>query len=170
MQVNMLEAKTQLSKLVEAALRGEEVVIANRGKPVVKLVKAEAPVKRKWGAWAGLMTDEQIEHAFSPEVEADMAREWIASLDRPIEAGSLHEGQLDMVVYYVPVDGGLLEVTATFAPKTGGDPLRIVMGLADSDSVAFSMPGHEDSLYAFSRSGEEVTASSGTEVHPRAER
>ena len=93
-----------------------------------------------------------------------------ATIDRPIEAGSLHEGQLDMVVYYVPVDGGLLEVTATFAPKTGGDPLRIVMGLADSDSVAFSMPGHQDSLYAFSRSGEEVTASSGTEVHPRAER
>ncbi len=47
MQFNMLEAKTQLSKLVEAALRGEEVVIANRGKPVVKLVKAEAAVKRK---------------------------------------------------------------------------------------------------------------------------
>ena len=87
MQVNMLEAKTQLSKLVEAALRGEEVVIANRGKPVVKLVKAEAPIKRKWGAWAGLMTDAQIEHAFSPEVEAEMAREWIASLERPIDAG-----------------------------------------------------------------------------------
>lgn len=87
MQVNMLEAKTNLSKLVEAALRGEEVVIANRGKPVVKLVKADAPPKRKWGAWEGLITDEQIEHAFSPEVEADMAREWFASLDRPLEAG-----------------------------------------------------------------------------------
>ena len=40
MQVNMLEAKTHFSRLVEAALRGEEVVIANRGKPVVRLVKA----------------------------------------------------------------------------------------------------------------------------------
>ena len=87
MQVNMLEAKTQLSKLVEAALRGEEVVIANRGKPVVKLVKADAPVKRQWGAWEGLMTEEQLDHAFSPEVEAEMAREWIASLERPLEAG-----------------------------------------------------------------------------------
>lgn len=83
----MLEAKTQLSKRVEAAPRGEEVVIANRGKPVVKLVKAEALAARQWGAWEGLMTEEQIEHAFSPEVEAEMAREWIASLERPLEAG-----------------------------------------------------------------------------------
>lgn len=88
MQVNMLEAKTQLSKLVEAALRGEEVVIANRGKPVVKLVKAEVPaIKRVAGAWEGLMTEAQIDHAFSPEVEAEMAREWLESLARPIEAG-----------------------------------------------------------------------------------
>lgn len=87
MQVNMLEAKTQLSKLVEAALRGEEVVIANRGKPVVRLVKAEPPTRRRWGAWEGLMTEEEIEHAFSPAVEAEMAREWIAVLDRPIDAG-----------------------------------------------------------------------------------
>jgi len=87
MQVNMLEAKTHLSKLVEAALRGEEVVIANRGKPVVRLVKAEAAPKRKWGAWAGLMTEAEIDHAFSPEVEAEMARAWSASIDRPIDAG-----------------------------------------------------------------------------------
>ena len=87
MQVNMLEAKTQLSKLVEAALRGEEVVIANRGKPVVRLVRADAPIKRHWGAWKGLLTDEQLERAFSPEVEAEMAREWIASLERPLDAG-----------------------------------------------------------------------------------
>ena len=88
MQVNMLEAKTQLSKLVEAVLRGEEVVIANRGKPVVRLVKAEAPViKRVAGAWEGLMTEKQIDHAFSPEVEAEMAREWLDGLARPIDAG-----------------------------------------------------------------------------------
>jgi prevent-host-death family protein len=40
-QVNILEAKTQLSKLVEAALRGEDVVIAKRGKPAVRLVKVQ---------------------------------------------------------------------------------------------------------------------------------
>ncbi|MET3579283.1 hypothetical protein ABID19_002308 [Mesorhizobium robiniae] len=92
-----------------------------------------------------------------------------ATLGRPIEGGSLHEGNLDMVVYYVPVDRGLLEVTATFAPKIGGDPLRVVMGLADGDSVAFSLPGHQDSLYAFSRSGEEVMVSTETDMHLRAD-
>ena len=87
MQVNMLEAKTHLSKLVEAALRGEEVVIANRGKPVVRLVKADPPLKRVAGAWAGLMTEAEIDHAFSPEVEAEIAREWQVSLDKPLDAG-----------------------------------------------------------------------------------
>jgi prevent-host-death family protein len=87
MLVDMLEAKTQLSKLVEAALRGEEVVIANRGKPVVRLVKLEPGVRRRAGAWVGLMSDEEIDHAFSPEVEAELAREWQASLERPPDAG-----------------------------------------------------------------------------------
>ncbi|MDX8491776.1 hypothetical protein RFN29_09310 [Mesorhizobium sp. VK22B] len=92
-----------------------------------------------------------------------------ATIGRPIEASSLHNGRLDMVVYYVPADGGLLEVTATFAPKGGGDPQRVVMGLADRDSVAFSMPGYRGSLYAFSRSGEKVTVSTEADKHPRAD-
>jgi prevent-host-death family protein len=37
MQVTIHEAKTQLSKLIAAAERGEEVVIARRDKPVVRL-------------------------------------------------------------------------------------------------------------------------------------
>ncbi len=35
---NIHQAKSQLSKLVEQAERGEEVIIARAGKPVVKLV------------------------------------------------------------------------------------------------------------------------------------
>ena len=55
MQCNMLEAKNQLSKLVQAALAGEDVVIANNGVPVVRLVKIGAPdVTRKPGAWSAL--------------------------------------------------------------------------------------------------------------------
>jgi prevent-host-death family protein len=38
---NMHEAKTQLSRLVERAKAGEEIVIAQNGKPAVKLVKAD---------------------------------------------------------------------------------------------------------------------------------
>jgi len=35
---NIHEAKSQLSKLIESALAGEEIVIAKAGKPLVKLV------------------------------------------------------------------------------------------------------------------------------------
>jgi prevent-host-death family protein len=42
MQVNVLEAKNRLSQLIKAVQRGEDVVIANRGEPVVKLVPARA--------------------------------------------------------------------------------------------------------------------------------
>ncbi len=44
---NVHEAKTNLSQLIEAALRGEEVIIARRGVPAVKLVPAETPKDKR---------------------------------------------------------------------------------------------------------------------------
>ncbi len=47
-QVNLYEAKTRLSSLVERAANGEEIVIANAGKPMARLTAladAEAPVE-----------------------------------------------------------------------------------------------------------------------------
>ncbi len=41
--VNIHEAKTQLSKLVDRAARGESFVIAKAGKPLVKVVPIDAP-------------------------------------------------------------------------------------------------------------------------------
>lgn len=41
--VNMHDAKTQLSKLVEQAAKGEPFVIAKAGKPLVKVVALDAP-------------------------------------------------------------------------------------------------------------------------------
>jgi prevent-host-death family protein len=43
-QVNLYEAKTQLSSLVERAAKGEEIVIAKAGKPMARLV---APAKEE---------------------------------------------------------------------------------------------------------------------------
>lgn len=43
--VNIFEAKTQLSKLIEMAERGEDVVIARAGKPVVRITRLE-PAKK----------------------------------------------------------------------------------------------------------------------------
>jgi hypothetical protein len=90
------------------------------------------------------------------------------TVGRPIEGAVLHQGRLDMVVYYVPVAGDLLEVTATLAPKGGGEAQRVVMGLADGDSVAFAIPGYQDALYAFSRKGAAVMVSSenGASLQP----
>jgi prevent-host-death family protein len=42
--VNIHEAKTQLSKLVEEASNGEPFVIAKAGKPMVKVTALSAPV------------------------------------------------------------------------------------------------------------------------------
>lgn len=43
MQVNVHEAKSQLSRLIERVLAGESVTIARAGRPVVDLVIHEAP-------------------------------------------------------------------------------------------------------------------------------
>ena len=50
-QVNLYEAKTQLSALVDRAAKGEQIVIAKAGKPLAKLVPfaAEPAVARKPG-------------------------------------------------------------------------------------------------------------------------
>ena len=54
--VNMHEAKTQLSRLVALAAKGEGFIIAKTGKPLVKVVPLdphEAPVPRRLGFLAG---------------------------------------------------------------------------------------------------------------------
>ena len=51
---NLYEAKTSLSKLVDRAAAGEEIVIAKAGRPLAKLVPlGEARRKREPGGWEG---------------------------------------------------------------------------------------------------------------------
>ena len=47
MQVNVLEARNRLSQLIKAAQAGEEVVIANRGAPVARLVATVTAVSAR---------------------------------------------------------------------------------------------------------------------------
>jgi len=55
--VNMHEAKTRLSFLVKEALKGEDVIIANAGKPLVKLVPVQPSLEpRIPGRYKGLIT------------------------------------------------------------------------------------------------------------------
>jgi len=52
--VNIHEAKTQLSKLVDRAVKGETFVIAKAGKPLVKVSAIDAPpTPRRLGFLAG---------------------------------------------------------------------------------------------------------------------
>ena len=53
MTMNLYEAKTQLSSLVDAAAAGAEIVIAKNGKPMAKLVAYRARVMRKPGRLRG---------------------------------------------------------------------------------------------------------------------
>jgi prevent-host-death family protein len=47
--VNIHEAKTHLSRLLEEAVNGEDIVIAKAGKPKVRLVPVEPRPKRRLG-------------------------------------------------------------------------------------------------------------------------
>jgi prevent-host-death family protein len=52
--VNTHEAKTNFSRLLRRVALGEEIVIANRGVPVARLVPPARPTgERKLGAYAG---------------------------------------------------------------------------------------------------------------------
>jgi prevent-host-death family protein len=52
--VNLYEAKTQLSRLVEQAAKGEEIIIAKAGRPRARLVPMGRSGKpRKPGDWKG---------------------------------------------------------------------------------------------------------------------
>ncbi len=70
-QVNVQEAKTRLSQLLQAAEQGEDVVIARDGKPVVRLVPVGPPPLRPVGFVAGSVPD-----AFSDPLPEDELRAW----------------------------------------------------------------------------------------------
>lgn len=45
--INIREAKTHLSRLLEQVAEGEEVIIAKAGKPIARLMPLEAPPKKR---------------------------------------------------------------------------------------------------------------------------
>jgi prevent-host-death family protein len=54
--INVHEAKTHLSRILERVQRGEEIVLAKAGKPYVKLVAVRPVRKRKPGLLKGRVT------------------------------------------------------------------------------------------------------------------
>ena len=79
---NMHEAKTQLSRLVDKAIEGEEVIVARNGNPVARIVKYEPKPKRVIGSLKGkvwIAPGYDIV-ASDPEIVADFE----ASADAPL--------------------------------------------------------------------------------------
>lgn len=71
-QCNLYEAKTHLSQLVQAALDGEEVLIARAGKPAVRLVPVRSADKTV--GWGILSIDPAVlETGFDSDVENQVA-------------------------------------------------------------------------------------------------
>jgi len=70
MNVNLYEAKTQLSSLVERAARGEEIVIAKNGTPMARLVALPRTPrhKRKLGQLEGLVVLDGLDLPIDPEL------------------------------------------------------------------------------------------------------
>ena len=71
-QANLYAAKAQLSKLVQAALDGEEVWIARAGKPLVRLVPGTPhPPRQQRGCLQ--VNSQDLDQAFTPECDAQVA-------------------------------------------------------------------------------------------------
>jgi prevent-host-death family protein len=68
MVINVYEAKTKLSKLIDRAAKGEEIIIARNGRPVAKLIACDtSQVPRKLGLLAGRIRVAQDFDAPLPE-------------------------------------------------------------------------------------------------------
>ena len=73
--LNLYEAKTQLSRLVERAAKGEEIIIAKAGEPKARLVPLARPVKnRKPGDWKGRLV-------IGPDFDAPLPDDLLAGFE-----------------------------------------------------------------------------------------
>lgn len=73
--VNMHEAKTHLSRLVDRAAKGEPFIIAKAGKPLVKVVPLDAPTARipqRFDFLAGkIKVPDDFDSMFREEIEKE---------------------------------------------------------------------------------------------------
>lgn len=71
---NLYEAKSTLSRLVDRAAAGEEIIIAKAGKPKAKLTALSQPARRrKPGGWKGRMS---IARNFDAPLPDELQRAW----------------------------------------------------------------------------------------------
>lgn len=73
MQMNIAEAKAKLSELIAAAERGEEVILARGGHPVVRIVAA-FPTKPKFRFGVAAGEVDNVPDFIEPMAEDELAR------------------------------------------------------------------------------------------------
>ena len=79
-RVNVHEAKTNFSRLIDAAHAGETILVAKGGRPWARLMPLEAPVAvRQSGVLAGVLRVPPPEVLLEPLPEEDLA-----ALERPL--------------------------------------------------------------------------------------
>ncbi|MBV8736381.1 MAG: type II toxin-antitoxin system prevent-host-death family antitoxin [Alphaproteobacteria bacterium] len=81
MQVNILAAKNRLSQLVKAAQAGEDVVIANRGEPVARLVPVGPAPQAKTDAGSARAILDWLKNHTLPAYARRSAEEIDAAID-----------------------------------------------------------------------------------------
>ena len=77
--VNIYDAKTHLSELVDRAAAGEEIVIAKAGVPTARLVPLRAVHEARMpGRWAGVVR-------IAPDFDAPLSGELLSSFEGDAE-------------------------------------------------------------------------------------
>jgi len=71
--VNMHEAKSNLSRLVEEVEAGGEIILARAGKPVARLVPIRSSARRRLGRWKGKV---QMSDDFDAPLPAEELAAW----------------------------------------------------------------------------------------------
>ncbi|MBF0142417.1 MAG: type II toxin-antitoxin system Phd/YefM family antitoxin [Magnetococcales bacterium] len=71
---NLHDAKTHLSRLVNRAISGEEVVIARGNKPLVRLVPLTPPPKGR--VFGSLKTSGQVDDSFFDPLPEEESKAW----------------------------------------------------------------------------------------------
>ncbi len=75
-QVNLYEAKTQLSSLVERVAKGEEIVIAKAGKPMARLVALAAEPEKPRRPGQNLLGITYIAEDFDAPLAEDVLQDF----------------------------------------------------------------------------------------------
>lgn len=93
MMVNIADAKAKLSELIEAASRGEQVIICNRNQPVAELRRVEAAQKTPRDM-SPLFPDWKIDPAFYEPLPDEFLNEFYNGPLFPTEAKGEHAARV----------------------------------------------------------------------------